>query len=375
MKKLFLLLFLTLFIMKGYAQQNFASAEVRGAAPKIGQKNFSIYKRTVDVNPNDSVGVNEFVAIVKCQGYALAGFKVLVDGSPSEINSHTDSVMFLSRELKWYSNKTHTIELICNIDLVGTPACPSGKIEVHLFNLIIGPMTLGSESIRFDDDFTTEITVGELVSNSYFTPSKVEALQKNKFLKAGDVKFSAQNTSLSNDKLVLNVDKSDVKKVVNFMFVIGGDTTYEHSAATLYLTRPDSIRLGETLDVQIFFQLDSNMVKLIDTVHSLIELRSFDHCVPRNSVVILPNLLIEQKISKNGIDHKYQFSGISIYPNPAHDILNVPNLPVDSKIFIIDMTGKSIEMVAYGDQIDISSFVSGMYVIRIGEVTSRFYKQ
>lgn len=376
--KSLLFLFLTLIMINGYGQ-NFSCTKTAGVGPKIGQASFSMFKFDITVII-DSVQLTPFKAVAKCQGYSLVGFKILVDGSANEIGIADDSVLFLNFTQKWYKSTTHTVEFFCNVDLIqpqGSAAiCPTGQIELSITSMRIGSYVLGSSAKRLDTSLTTQILVGSIYGSSYFTPNKVETLQKSSYVKVGEVKFDANNTSLYNDKLLLTINKTDVKKVPNLMYTIGSDTFYEHTSQITYLSKPDSLKLGESIDVQIFYQFDSSQVKLIDSIQATLELQSFDHCSPANKSVLLPILKIDQKVVKqNGINHKYQYTDFIVYPNPAHDVLNIPNLPEDSKIFIIDMNGKSIEMVAYGNQIDISSFVSGMYVIRIGEVTSKFYKQ
>ncbi len=376
--KSLMFLFLTLFMIKGYGQ-NFTCIKTAGVGPKIGQSNFSMLKFDVTINI-DSVEFIPFVAIATCQGYSLAGFKILLDGSSSDIGIGSDSVLSLAVSKKWYKSSVHTVEFLCNVDLIqpqgSTAICPTGQIELKIIGMKIGSYVLGSSFKRLDTSIKTQILLGDLVSTQYFTPNRVETLQSNVFVKAGHVNFLATNTSLSNDKLTLIIKKEDVKKVQNLKYVIGRDTIYSNISSAINLTKPDSLKPGETLDVQIFYQIDSMQVKLIDSIQATLELKSFDHCSPSNELVSLPVFRIDQKISKpNGINHKYQSSDFLVYPNPAHNVLSIPNLPEDSRIIIIDMSGKSIEMVAYGNQIDISSFLSGMYFIQIGNYVSKFIKE
>ena len=76
------------------------------------------------------------------------------------------------------------------------------------------------------------------------------------------------------------------------------------------------------------------------------------------------------------------FANISLYPNPASDMLNVAGLETGSKIAVINLLGDVIEIrEAYSGimEMDISGYSSGVYFIRIFKdqrsVTHKFIKQ
>jgi hypothetical protein len=72
--------------------------------------------------------------------------------------------------------------------------------------------------------------------------------------------------------------------------------------------------------------------------------------------------------------------GITVYPNPAHSVLNIESngIAID-KIIIVDITGKKVwEQKDNVNQVDVKNFASGWYSIETyyGEqkFTSRFLK-
>lgn len=73
------------------------------------------------------------------------------------------------------------------------------------------------------------------------------------------------------------------------------------------------------------------------------------------------------------------YSSVKVYPNPAHNILNIQisNAPVSSEI--IDVYGKSIERYDNIKKIDISNLAKGVYILKIATldevVTRKFVKR
>ena len=70
--------------------------------------------------------------------------------------------------------------------------------------------------------------------------------------------------------------------------------------------------------------------------------------------------------------------GFSIAPNPVEDVLRItfPNV-LEAQYEIMDMTGKQVQKgILNGETtpIAVSDIPSGMYLIRCGEMTSRFVK-
>ncbi|WP_292008947.1 T9SS type A sorting domain-containing protein [Chryseobacterium sp.] len=76
-------------------------------------------------------------------------------------------------------------------------------------------------------------------------------------------------------------------------------------------------------------------------------------------------------VSENGVLGKKE---ISIYPNPASDILNISSESKVNKVEIYDMSGKKVNAGLNGDQVNISNLAPGNYIINIetkDEKTSR----
>jgi len=68
----------------------------------------------------------------------------------------------------------------------------------------------------------------------------------------------------------------------------------------------------------------------------------------------------------------------SVYPNPAHDILNIDNQEqFDYKVQITDLTGKSIlKQTAEGNiRIDVSNLPTGMYLVKISNHKDSFVQK
>ncbi|WP_165601774.1 T9SS type A sorting domain-containing protein [Chryseobacterium sp. CBo1] len=57
-----------------------------------------------------------------------------------------------------------------------------------------------------------------------------------------------------------------------------------------------------------------------------------------------------------------------IYPNPATDIVRINHLPIESTVAIFDTAGRKIFSKKYSEtniSIDVSVFISGIYIIQI----------
>lgn len=341
--------------------------------PKMFQNKLELINHTFYVK-EDNTGLLHYECKVTLNRQSLKGLKCYVD-SDSILPIIEDSTIlyFMHQTLKWNANSVHVLRVVADIEYLNFSGCPVGDLKI--FDSLV---MAGDDVTRYGNRYTIPIVTAELQGDNYFSPPKVEKIKHYEFVKAAEVNLKTSYASVQNDKLILIFDKNDAKKVSNVMYIIGADTDYVHSTQPIILPKPDSLRTNETLRVQIFYQLDSSAMKLKDSIQATLELRSFDQCLWINELVLLPVLRIEQKIaSTNGIKNKNYESNLKVYPNPAHDVLNISNLPKDSKVFIIDMNGKSIEVVALGNQIDISSLISGVYLIHTGtgNQISKFVKQ
>ena len=69
------------------------------------------------------------------------------------------------------------------------------------------------------------------------------------------------------------------------------------------------------------------------------------------------------------------FTDIKLYPNPARDILNISNT-TNEEYKIFDMGGKTvISGKMERGSVNVSSLISGAYMIQIGEISKRFIKK
>lgn len=366
------MLFLGLALLTYGQDPYFTFVKKVAGQPKMFQNKLELINHTFYVK-EDNTGLLHYECKVTLNRQSLKGLKCYVDNdSIYPIVEDSTILYFIHNNLKWNANSVHVLRVVADIEYLNFSGCPVGDLKI--FDSLV---MAGDDVTRYGNRYTIPIVTAELQGDNYFSPPKVEKIDYA-FVKVADVNFKTSFASVQNDKLILSFHQNDSKKIKNVMYVIGGDTNYVHSTQPILLPEPDSLRIGETLTVQLFYQLDSSAMKLKDSIQATLELRSFDLCSWINEPVLLPVLRIEQKIaSTNGIKNKNYESNLKVYPNPAHDVLNISNLPKDSKVFIIDMNGKSIEVVALGNQIDISSLISGVYLIHTGtgNQISKFVKQ
>ena len=74
----------------------------------------------------------------------------------------------------------------------------------------------------------------------------------------------------------------------------------------------------------------------------------------------------------------YDKTHLNVYPNPVSDILNIQISSADQYIAIFDILGRNIMTVrptALRQQIDVSDFPKGLYVVKTRDATAKFVKQ
>ena len=82
---------------------------------------------------------------------------------------------------------------------------------------------------------------------------------------------------------------------------------------------------------------------------------------------------VERNNHTSGIDHQVQLSGINIYPNPAHDIINIDmkgSLENYESLQMIDMNGRTVQSLSISGRRDnielpLSNLEKGSYLIRL----------
>lgn len=68
--------------------------------------------------------------------------------------------------------------------------------------------------------------------------------------------------------------------------------------------------------------------------------------------------------------------GVTAWPNPAKDFINIAGIEEGETIKIMDITGQVLDTVEYtGDAINVSSYSRGIYFIIAGENVIKFIKQ
>lgn len=371
MKNVFFLLFFGLALVSYGQDPNFTIVKKVVEQPKMFQKKIELIRRTFYVH-QDYAAAAFYSLNCKLNNGFVKNLRCFIDNDSTKIYSNDSTVeYFVTNEPLWVKNSIHTILVTCDVEYSNSSGCPAGDLVFSDTLVMVGDMV----TFYPRTNYQVRIATAELQGDNYFSPPKVEKIDYA-FVKVADVNFKTSFASVQNDKLILSFHQNDSKKVKNVMYVVDEDTDYVHSTQPIMLPKPDSLRTNETLRVQIFYQLDSSAMKLKDSIQATLELRSFDQCLWINELVLLPVLRIEQKIaSTNGIKNKNYESNLKVYPNPAHDVINISNLPKDSKVFIIDMNGKSIDVVVLNNQIDISSLSPGMYFIQTGTTTLKLVKQ
>ncbi|MEZ0129179.1 T9SS type A sorting domain-containing protein, partial [Flavobacterium sp. LBUM151] len=66
---------------------------------------------------------------------------------------------------------------------------------------------------------------------------------------------------------------------------------------------------------------------------------------------------------------------LGIYPNPVSDILNIKTQEEVLNVTVYDITGKSINTKVNNNQIDVSSFTKGIYIINIATENASYVQK
>ncbi len=84
-------------------------------------------------------------------------------------------------------------------------------------------------------------------------------------------------------------------------------------------------------------------------------------------------------VTATGINNTNNINGLTIYPNPANDFIEIKTDLKYNNISIIDVTGKTIKQVNSNNKIDISNLTTGIYFIKIigteNAIIKKFVKQ
>ena len=62
---------------------------------------------------------------------------------------------------------------------------------------------------------------------------------------------------------------------------------------------------------------------------------------------------------------EFDLEEMDIYPNPARDILNLRNVPLDAEITVINIEGRKVMEVNTFDKVNVSTLESGIYLLQV----------
>lgn len=82
------------------------------------------------------------------------------------------------------------------------------------------------------------------------------------------------------------------------------------------------------------------------------------------------------KIDVAASSEKFDADAVTVYPNPARDILNIKNTEQNTTYIITDVTGKTVLKGRFSNTIDVSGLTTGMYFLKTRNYkTIKFIKE
>ena len=112
-------------------------------------------------------------------------------------------------------------------------------------------------------------------------------------------------------------------------------------------------------------------IQSVNINNANISLESLDNpiCACNGDIVIIDDL-----IWAPGVSLEENRKVISIYPNPANNVLNVSKIVELGTLELIDMSGKILltKEINHNTKIDISTFKKGLYLINFKSKNQRF---
>lgn len=91
-------------------------------------------------------------------------------------------------------------------------------------------------------------------------------------------------------------------------------------------------------------------------------------------VTVNDNMTFVAFFKGTGVDDNAQ-QLITLYPNPAKDVIRIEGLEIGSEIRIYNMNGALVKAVAADHEIGVGELASGLYLVRCGNVSLRFVKE
>ena len=83
-------------------------------------------------------------------------------------------------------------------------------------------------------------------------------------------------------------------------------------------------------------------------------------CSNGTSSVIVSNRGVQTELME-----AFDFSDLTVYPNPVRNLLNIQNLPADARVRLVSLTGQVLGDFVGRSQFDVSGMVPGLYLLQV----------
>ncbi len=145
------------------------------------------------------------------------------------------------------------------------------------------------------------------------------------------------------------------------------------SAATNSNMYTFTVNGGPTTGIIYILENNSTLANTVTPLKSFMQADMIDNGMAEFVNVVDPNAAAVSGMSSFdfmtlSVEEENELLGVSLYPNPASDIvkISVPNTIQDIEIEIFDNAGKQINMALSAENtIDVSNIASGLYIINI----------
>jgi len=230
------------------------------------------------------------------------------------------------------------------------------------------PTPIESENLTYDEEAVNTVTDGinssvniaELdgVNNDWFSQIKVEN-NDGIDLSSGDRGFSIKVKGPRTSTLTIKVESGGTEHAVTADY----STPNEWQELLFDFT---SFNSTNNTKIALFFDIQTNFDETED---------------PNLNIFQIDDFVFGEYTTLN--TREFDIAGLTIYPNPTNDVLNISTLnQIISLVEIYDMTGKNViseKSQSLAFKIDTSILVPGVYIIKMntqnGFVTRKIIKQ
>jgi hypothetical protein len=230
------------------------------------------------------------------------------------------------------------------------------------------PTPIESENLTYDEEAVNTVTDGinssvniaELdgVNNDWFSQIKVEN-NDGIDLSSGDRGFSIKVKGPRTSTLTIKVESGGTEHAVTADYT----TPNEWQELLFDFT---SFNSTNNTKIALFFDIQTNFDETED---------------PNLNIFQIDDFVFGEYTTLN--TREFDIAGLTIYPNPTNDVLNISTLnQIISLVEIYDMTGKNViseKSQSLAFKIDTSILVPGVYIIKMntqnGFVTRKIIKQ